>query len=108
MGAAEAPIFHRSEVMLKVLMIPAVLGVAALAFADKSLAASGASPSLLKAGSAEVGCGEATDPWLPGALQIGDRSAAAEDGAVEGGAANETEAELRIKRGPDPSDCALV
>ena len=84
--------------MLKVLLIPGFLAITAVAFVDRSLAGPSEPALMIAVGPADPGCSDASEPWLPGSLQIKDRS----------GSPNDADAELRIKRAQTPSDCVLV
>ena len=84
--------------MLKVLIVPGALAVAAVAFLERPAAGPDQAASRILAEASDPGCSGGSGPWLPGSLQIKDRS----------GAGHDAEAGLRIKRDRAPSDCALV
>ena len=84
--------------MLKVLLIPGVLIASAVAFGGASHAGPNQVALTVSTSASDPGCSEASGSWMPGTLQIKDRS----------DSRTETNAELRIKRGQPTDDCALV
>ena len=84
--------------MLKALLIPGVLIASAVAFGEAANAGPKQAGLTASTSASDPGCSEASGPWVPGTLQIKDRS----------GSRAGTDAELRIKRGQPTDDCALV